>query len=141
MRTSEFKAHIIRPAIDKLMYTLNEPLRQHLSSQPTICSRAQDDRLPHEISRAISEAISQAFETALSMTAEIHAADERVVYDWYLPGSTYDATRMRLGVHSCPANLPDGQVIAVTLLPRVGLRTSDGSSMITASPAIVNVSS
>ena len=75
---------------------------------------------------------------AISLVAELQAADEEVIYKWYLPGCKYDSTRMCLGTHSDPVEVCDGKAIAVTLLSRVALRSPDGS-LTTASPAIVNV--
>ena len=86
----------------------------------------------------ISEAVQQAFEGALSLTAELYAAGESIVYNWYSSGCEYDAKLMGPGTLSRPVDMSDGQKVAVTFLPGVGIRESSGE-MVAASRAIVTV--
>lgn len=118
VRDEDFRAQSIRPCAARLLTIVSPLLLEHLSHQPKVYESARYTRLPSQI----SEAISHALEGALFLTAELQAAREDVAYDWYHPGCHYDLVRMALGTHSVPVGVSATRKIAMTLLPRVGLR-------------------
>ena len=116
------------------MPDVSKVLLEHLSNQPTRHPRADYPDLPLRVAEAVRRALQQ----SLILVAELHAANEEVTFDWYSTGAKYDPERMCFGTHSARVEIKEGHTIAVTLLPRIGLRPA-GGKLVTASPATVNL--
>ena len=83
--------------------------------------------------------MSAAFEEALKLKAEAHAAGEAVLYQWFLPHDNVDVRKMQVGTRQPGSTaMAEGQCVVLTFLPYMATRTITNEES-SAAPALVKV--